>query len=148
MKPQTIEELKWEFEKISEDLSAFRKKGEDVFITGLKAMQVPGKIKMAEATKDEKDIDRLRMLIKEIQNEIGQIAVEGSLYKLLVDQRIVQMQEAFSKKDMPMVHLFYEQVKAYYGKLNPDEKLEARRMLAPIFEKAGKKDPGKLFKEA
>ncbi|HLD97297.1 MAG TPA: hypothetical protein VI934_03050 [Candidatus Nanoarchaeia archaeon] len=66
-----IEAFKAELAQIRETLSAYRRQGRDVFIAQLKATALPAKIKMAEATKAQKDLAIASDLIISVKNELG-----------------------------------------------------------------------------
>ncbi len=126
----TLEELKWEYSKIREDLAAFRKKDKDVKIAELKAMFIPSKIKYAEITKAQKDIDKIEVFIKEVQNELSEVAEKNEAIMILCQQRVAQIKEAAMKNDMNMARAFYNQVKDYYTRLSTEEK----EILLPLLQ--------------
>lgn len=128
----TLEELKWEYSKIREDLAAFRKSNKDVKIAELKAMSIPLKIRMAEVTKLQKDIDKVAAIIAEAQRELSEVAEQNEAIMLLCQQRISQIKEAAMKNDMEMARAFYSQVREYFPRLSTEEKGKLLPMIQQV----------------
>lgn len=130
----TLEELKWEYQKIKEDLAVFRKSGKDVKIAELRAMQIPLKINLAAITNEKRDLDKAEVIVKAVQAELGEVAESNESLMLLCQQRIAQIKEAATGNDMEMARAFYSQVREYFPRLSADEK---GRLLPMIQQVAG-----------
>ncbi|MBN2454500.1 hypothetical protein JXB11_03055 [Candidatus Woesearchaeota archaeon] len=77
MKKEEIEGLKAELNELKSAISQLSKKGNDVFIAQLKTMNIPSKIKMAEATQADKDLAAAKRLLADARKEIP----EGAMLK-------------------------------------------------------------------
>jgi uncharacterized protein YydD (DUF2326 family) len=128
----TIEELKWEYSKIKEDLAVFRKSGKDVKVAELRAMQIPLKIKLAEITKLQKDVDKAEAIVKAVQSELGEVAESNEAIMLLCQQRVAQIKEAAGRNDMEMARAFYSQVREYFPRLSAEEKSKLLPMIQQV----------------
>ena len=73
-----IEKLKEQFSEIKQKISQCRKRGFDTKIAELKAMAIPSKIKMAEATKDSKDIQKINEMLNYAKVEIDDLEISDN----------------------------------------------------------------------
>lgn len=69
----TIESLKEQLIGLKQRISQLRKKGLDTKIAELKAMAIPPKIKLAEATRDYKDVEKANKLVNDATSEVDGI---------------------------------------------------------------------------
>ena len=69
----SIENLKNELNDVKSKLSEYRKKGFDTKIADLKMMNLPFKIRLAEATQSYKDIEKVNYMIKSVYEELEDI---------------------------------------------------------------------------
>jgi folate-binding Fe-S cluster repair protein YgfZ len=116
MTEQELEELEDELKELKEKISESRKKGKDALIAWLKVINIPSKIKMAEATNSEKDIIAVRKLIKEAWKELPK--------------------EEISKERFKNVSEIFKQTKSYLDQakklLREGEKAEAKYLYGEI----------------
>jgi len=66
----SLESIKAQVDNLKKSISSLRKSGKDVEIVSLKMLDVPYKIKVVEATKDPKDLNKLKDMILDIEKEI------------------------------------------------------------------------------
>ena len=69
----TLENLKTELCNITLKISELRKAGLDTKIAELKAMNLPYKIKLAEATKSYKDIEKINSALEDVKSELNSV---------------------------------------------------------------------------
>jgi 5-bromo-4-chloroindolyl phosphate hydrolysis protein len=72
-----IDGLKQDLKELKADISFFRKKGTDMLIAELKSGNILSKIKMAEATLAQKDINVVRNLLAEARKEVPELPKEN-----------------------------------------------------------------------
>ncbi len=140
-----IEALKSELAHIKETISAYRKQGKDVFIAQLKATAIPAKIKMAEATKTQKDLAIASNLIDAVKKELGMLdnqLVTGATETFKrasasfqqeeaqqtplqqVNDYIAQAEEAIASGKKEQAIMLYNRVREKFTLLGPAEKKE------------------------
>ena len=74
-----IEEMKRILKGLKGEISQLRKKGADMKIAELKITNIPSKIQMAEITKKNDDIIKVRQLLTEAKKEIESIKQENQI---------------------------------------------------------------------
>jgi hypothetical protein len=72
-KIDAIENLKTELNEVKLRVSECRKKGFDMGIATLKMMNIPSKIRMAEITRSQADIEKAKRLLSEVKDEIDEV---------------------------------------------------------------------------
>ena len=72
----TIESLKQELSELKQHISQCRKKGVDGSIADLRIASIPSKIKMLEATRDIRDVQRINALINQAKAEVEEMEKE------------------------------------------------------------------------
>ena len=84
---RSIESLRTQVEAMKKTISSLRKSGKDVEIAYLKALDLPYQIKIYEATKDPKDLNKLKDMISDAQKEIqdAQSKVDEDSFKTEVE---------------------------------------------------------------
>ena len=103
-----IENLKEKLNEIKQKMSQCRKKGLDTKIAELKAMAIPSKIRMAEATKDSKDIQKINEMLNYAKVEIDDLEISDNslneiyalmekMDKLLNSSKIKEAKENYLK---------------------------------------------------
>lgn len=73
----TIENLKLQLSDIKQKTSQCRKKGLDTKIAELKIMLIPSKIKMAEITRDYKEVQKINNMLNDAKAELEDIEKEN-----------------------------------------------------------------------
>ncbi|MBI2646844.1 hypothetical protein HYW99_00015 [Candidatus Woesearchaeota archaeon] len=73
----TIENLKIQLNEIKQKISQCRKKGLDTKIAELKMMLIPSKIKMAEITRDYKEVQKINNMLNDAKAELENIEKEN-----------------------------------------------------------------------
>lgn len=66
----SIENLKEQLAEIKQKISLLRRKGIDMRIADLRLMSLPSKIKMAEITKDYKDVQKINSMLDSARDDI------------------------------------------------------------------------------
>lgn len=130
-----LEQVKWKFEKIREDLSAFRKKGLDTMVLDMKSIQIPPKIKMAAATQELKDLKVVDELISSLRSEINALADNGMQIARLCELRIIQTKEALGRNNFELASIYYNQLREYYPRLTDEAKVEMKALIADIVKR-------------
>ena len=79
MEETIIDEMKRILKELRGEISQLRKKGVDMGIAELKIINIPSKIQMAEITKKDDDIIKVRQLLTEAKKEIESIKQENQI---------------------------------------------------------------------
>ena len=69
----SIENLKEQLNELKQKISQLRKKGMNMKLADIRLMSIPSKIKMAEITKDYKDVQKINIMLNDARQEIGSI---------------------------------------------------------------------------
>ena len=69
----SIENLKEQLNELKQKISQLRKKGMNMKLADIRLMSIPSKIKMAEITKDYKDVQKINLMLKDAREEIRSI---------------------------------------------------------------------------
>jgi hypothetical protein len=73
---QITSELNEALKDIKQSLSSLRKQGVDVTLTELKTFNIPSKIQLAEISKEDSDVSKVKQLLLEVKEEIDTIKLE------------------------------------------------------------------------
>jgi 5-bromo-4-chloroindolyl phosphate hydrolysis protein len=139
MSGEEIDRLKEELNQIKTDMAVHRKKGNDMFIAQLKVANIPSKIKMAEATRAEKDFQAVRNMLAEARKEVPELPKEN--FNNPAAQLLLQLRAniAQAKKDIIAGNRkeaaeIYQKIASAYPSLAPDQKREMLPELKSIFQ--------------
>lgn len=69
----SIENLKEQLNELKQKISQLRKKGMNMKLADIRLMSIPSKIKMAEITKDYKDVQKINIMLNYAREEIASI---------------------------------------------------------------------------
>ncbi|MBN2053011.1 hypothetical protein JW756_05900 [Candidatus Woesearchaeota archaeon] len=73
---EKVSRLREKLAEIKVKISEARRRGKDPFIADMMLRNVPAKIKMAEASQDKADFDRVERIIKEAEEELEEALIE------------------------------------------------------------------------
>lgn len=130
-KDPRIEKLESTFDDLKSDLSMLRKKGKDVLIAELRLGFLPGKIKLAQATLDDKDFENAKKIINEVNKEFDELGLrdlkkeENPGQNLdFIKHKCEQALNAIEKQNKEMAREIYSQIQKAFNNLDDDEKKE------------------------
>jgi hypothetical protein len=124
-----IEQLKAELAALKADVAANRKKGVDMLIAQLKIGNIPAKIKMAEATLAQKDVQVVRTLIADARKEVAPVAKEnfnkqsGEILLKLKESIAKAKQDIASGNKKEAIEI-YQKIVAAFPALDSEQKQE------------------------
>ena len=140
----TIENLKTELHNIRLKISELRKAGLDAKIAELKAMSLPYKIQLAEATKSYKDIEKINIMLEDVKKEIGSMenADKTGINSDNLNQIIIligKINKSISSIKLDEARHYYFGAVELYKSLKAGEKKEVFAKLNEVWGKLAKK---------
>ena len=104
-----IDNLKTGLNEIKSRLTEYRRLGLDTKIAELKAMNIPYKIKLAEATLSYKDIERVSMIINNVNEELDEAKGKGNEdFGKGAEKEIADYRSNVEKKDKGVAYNYSE----------------------------------------
>ncbi|MFH1181675.1 MAG: hypothetical protein V1702_01835 [Candidatus Woesearchaeota archaeon] len=139
MSNEEIDRLKAELNQLKADISVHRKKGTDMLIAQLKTGNIPSKIKMAEATLSQKDIQVVRNLLAEARKEVPELPKEnfnkqsGELL-LQLKANIAQAKQDIAAGNKREAEEIYQKMASIYPSLSSEHRKEVLPDCKAIFK--------------
>ena len=132
-----IGNLRDAFIELKQRISVCRRKGLDTKISELRMSSVPAKIKMVEATRDFRDVQKVNVMISQSRSEVEEIEHQMMTAEKVeeekVDQEIIKMEEMMDDLDRRIKAGDAQKAKDYYLQcFNIYNKLESKNKLKVI----------------
>jgi len=119
-KEKKIDELKDKFIEYQGIVSELRKKGKDTSIAELQLLDIPAKMKIANITQDEKDIENIRSAIKQLKQEISEIESGSDFDRIHI--LILETFEHLRKDEKEKAKEKYREIMRIYRELTKELK--------------------------
>jgi len=129
MVDEKLDEMERKFKDFDRELSNGRKKGGDTRDATKIIKKIPTKIKLYEASKEQKDIDVVNELFKELEEELKNVWTSAA------DSVVNKIEYYLEIGEMDNVDFYYKQLKEIYPKVEKDEKKRVYNKILQLREK-------------